>query len=30
MERALFAGGCFRCLEKPYEEQDGVLSVASE
>jgi len=28
-ERALFAGGCFWCMEKPFEELDGVLSVTS-
>ncbi len=29
MEKALFAGGCFWCMEKPFEELDGVLSVTS-
>jgi peptide-methionine (S)-S-oxide reductase len=29
MEKVLFAGGCFRCMEKPFEAQDEVLSVAS-
>ena len=24
MEKALFAGGCFWCMEKPFEELDGV------
>jgi len=28
-ERAIFAGGCFWCMEKPFEELDGVLSVKS-
>ena len=28
-ERAIFAGGCFWCMEKPFEEMDGVLSVTS-
>lgn len=28
-ERALFAGGCFWCMEKPFEIVDGVLSVVS-
>lgn len=28
-ERALFAGGCFWCMEKPFEELKGVLSVES-
>jgi peptide methionine sulfoxide reductase msrA/msrB len=28
-ERAVFAGGCFWCMEKPFEELDGVLSVTS-
>ncbi len=26
---ALFAGGCFWCMEKPFEELDGVVSVTS-
>lgn len=29
MERAVFAGGCFWCMVKPFEEQDGILSVRS-
>ncbi|MBB5349452.1 peptide-methionine (R)-S-oxide reductase MsrB [Desulfoprunum benzoelyticum] len=29
MEKALFAGGCFWCMEKPFEELDGVISVTS-
>ncbi|MGT2744625.1 peptide-methionine (S)-S-oxide reductase MsrA [Streptococcus phocae subsp. phocae] len=29
MERAIFAGGCFWCMVKPFEEQDGILSVRS-
>lgn len=29
MERAIFAGGCFWCMVKPFEEIDGVLSVRS-
>ena len=29
VERALFAGGCFWCMEKPFEELDGVVSVTS-
>jgi peptide methionine sulfoxide reductase msrA/msrB len=28
-ERAIFAGGCFWCMEKPFEELDGVISVTS-
>ena len=28
-EMALFAGGCFWCMEKPFEVLDGVLSVTS-
>ena len=28
-EKAIFAGGCFWCMEKPFEELDGVLSVIS-
>lgn len=28
-EKALFAGGCFWCMEKPFEKIDGVLSVVS-
>ncbi len=28
-ETALFAGGCFWCMEKPFEAQDGVISVTS-
>ncbi len=28
-EKALFAGGCFWCMEKPFEALDGVLSVIS-
>jgi len=28
-ERAIFAGGCFWCMEKPFEKLDGVLSVTS-
>ena len=26
---AIFAGGCFWCMEKPFEHYDGVLSVSS-
>lgn len=29
MERAIFAGGCFWCMVKPFEEQEGILSVRS-
>ncbi|MGT2755837.1 peptide-methionine (S)-S-oxide reductase MsrA [Streptococcus ovuberis] len=29
MERAIFAGGCFWCMVKPFEEMDGVASVLS-
>jgi peptide methionine sulfoxide reductase msrA/msrB len=28
-EKALFAGGCFWCMEKPFEALEGVLSVTS-
>ena len=28
-EKATFAGGCFWCMEKPFEQVDGVLSVTS-
>lgn len=28
-EKALFAGGCFWCMEKPFESLDGVVSVTS-
>nr|WP_319587032.1 peptide-methionine (R)-S-oxide reductase MsrB [uncultured Desulfobulbus sp.] len=28
-ERALFAGGCFWCMEKPFEQLRGVVSVVS-
>lgn len=28
-ERALFAGGCFWCMEKPFEQLSGVVSVTS-
>jgi len=28
-QRALFAGGCFWCMEKPFEQLAGVLSVIS-
>ncbi|MBN1849509.1 MAG: peptide-methionine (R)-S-oxide reductase MsrB [Deltaproteobacteria bacterium] len=28
-EKAIFAGGCFWCMEKPFEELDGVISVTS-
>ncbi len=28
-DKALFAGGCFWCMEKPFEALDGVLSVTS-
>ena len=27
--KALFAGGCFWCMEKPFEKLDGVISVIS-
>jgi len=29
LQRATFAGGCFWCMEKPFEELDGVISVTS-
>ncbi|SHO47174.1 peptide-methionine (R)-S-oxide reductase MsrB [Desulfopila aestuarii] len=29
VEHALFAGGCFWCMEKPFEHLDGVVSVIS-
>lgn len=28
-QRALFAGGCFWCMESPFEKLDGVISVVS-
>lgn len=28
-ERAIFAGGCFWCMEPPFEKLDGVLAVTS-
>jgi len=28
-ERAIFAGGCFWCMEPPFEKRDGVISVTS-
>ena len=28
-EIAVFAGGCFRCIEKPYDELDGVIRTTS-
>lgn len=28
-QKALFAGGCFWCMEKPFEEKDGVIAVVS-
>ncbi|HID35988.1 MAG TPA: peptide-methionine (S)-S-oxide reductase MsrA, partial [Ghiorsea sp.] len=28
-EKAVFAGGCFWCMEKPFEQLDGVKSVVS-
>ncbi len=29
MQKATFAGGCFWCMEKPFEQLDGVSSVVS-
>jgi peptide methionine sulfoxide reductase msrA/msrB len=29
LSRAVFAGGCFWCMEKPFEERDGVVAVVS-
>jgi len=29
IEKAIFAGGCFWCMEKPFEQLDGVISVIS-
>ena len=29
IQRATFAGGCFWCMEKPFEELEGVVSVIS-
>ncbi|MGM0123666.1 peptide-methionine (S)-S-oxide reductase [Enterococcus sp. AZ194] len=29
MERAIFAGGCFWCMIKPFDTQPGILSVLS-
>lgn len=28
-KKAIFAGGCFWCMEKPFEQMDGVVSVTS-
>jgi len=28
-DQAMFAGGCFWCMEKPFEKLDGVISVTS-
>ena len=28
-QKATFAGGCFWCMEKPFEQVEGVLSVTS-
>ena len=28
-EKATFAGGCFWCMEKPFEQLDGVSAVVS-
>jgi len=28
-KKAIFAGGCFWCMEKPFEQLDGVVSVTS-
>jgi peptide methionine sulfoxide reductase msrA/msrB len=28
-KKAIFAGGCFWCMEKPFEELEGVISVTS-
>lgn len=29
IKKATFAGGCFWCMEKPFEQLDGVISVVS-
>jgi len=29
VHKATFAGGCFWCMEKPFEQLDGVISVVS-
>lgn len=29
MEKAIFAGGCFWCMEPPFEQLDGVVDVAA-
>lgn len=29
LEKAMFAGGCFWCMEKPFEQLDGVVEVSS-
>jgi len=29
LKQATFAGGCFWCMEKPYESYDGIVSVIS-
>ena len=28
-ETAIFAGGCFWCMVKPFDEQPGIISVVS-
>jgi len=29
LEQAMFAGGCFWCMVKPFDEQPGIVSVLS-
>ncbi len=29
VQKAMFAGGCFWCMEKPFEQLDGVIAVVS-
>jgi hypothetical protein len=29
MEKATFAGGCFWCMESPFEELDGITEVVA-
>ena len=29
LKKAIFAGGCFWCMEKPYESYEGIVEVLS-